>query len=72
MLNLYYKSDRNSMKIQQMNIELYSENRQPHRKIFKKLDENITQFGSFEKPRLKSENRMDEKLELSISKKNFC
>lgn len=53
MLKLSYKFDINSTKIGFIYLKLYPEKQQPHRTIFKKFDENLSEFGSFEKPRMK-------------------
>ncbi|XP_074035636.1 uncharacterized protein [Leptinotarsa decemlineata] len=58
-IQIYYKYDRNSVRTSEMYLNLYPERRQPHRTRFK-LDRNTTEFGSFEKPRKKYADRMDQ------------
>jgi len=60
MIKLYYKYDRNSKTASEMYFELYPERRQPAKTLFKLLDRNLTDHGSFIKPRNKYGNRLDE------------
>lgn len=66
MLKLYYKFDRNSMRASQMYFEMYPERQQPHRTIFKKLDQNLGEFGAFQQSRLKYGSRIGEETRNNI------
>lgn len=60
MLECYFVSNRSEPATIQLYFERYPERRQPERKIFKRLLENLTNFGSFSKPKPKlytKENR---------------
>lgn len=60
MMKLFYKSDSNTERTAEMYLQLYPERIQPARTLFKKLDRNLTEYGSFKKPRNKYGNRLDE------------
>ena len=66
MVKLYYKNDRNSVKTSEVYLNSYPERRQPHRTLFKLLDRNLAEYGSFEKPRQKYGDRMDEESKENI------
>lgn len=66
MIKIYYKYDRNSVRTSEEYLLLYPERRQPNRTMFKFLDENLAEFGSFKKPRKKYGERMDEETKENV------
>lgn len=60
MLKLYYICRRNGTEAANMYFETYPERRQPDRSLFHKIDSNISNYGSFSKPRLKYGSRVTE------------
>lgn len=53
MLKVFYICQRNSVRASEMYFEMYPECPQPQRTIFQRLDYNLSQYGSFSKPRNK-------------------
>ena len=58
MLRIFYSSNRNSFTTAQRYLETYPERRQPGIRYFSKLDNNLAQYGAFEKPKWKYGSRI--------------
>lgn len=50
MLFCYYASNRNSNEASEMYLQRYMERKQPDKRLFSKLENNLKQYGSFMKP----------------------
>lgn len=66
MLRIYYVSHRNSRISSERYLNEFPERLQPHENFFAKLDRNLSEFGSFSKPRNKYGRRIDPNEEENI------
>lgn len=66
MLRLYYSSNRNSRISSERYFQQYPERLQPHENYFAKLEKNLLEFGSFDKPRKKYGRRISAEEEQNI------
>lgn len=60
MLRIYYINNRNSKVASEMYLHEYPERQHPHYTYFCQLERNLSEYGSFEKPRKKYGNRISE------------
>lgn len=58
MIKIFYFLNRNSVLSQQRYFELYPERQQPDRTLFANLDKNLSEYGSFAKPKVKYGRRL--------------
>lgn len=66
MIKIYYSCNRNSQVASQQYMELYPERPQPHYSRFAILDNNLSLYGSFHKPRRKYGSRVTAEEEQQI------
>lgn len=66
MVRIYYISNRNSKSAGERYLLEYPERQQPHYSYFANIDNNLAQYGSFVKPRVKYGRRIDPEEEENI------
>lgn len=64
MLQAFVESGKNSINALNLYYTRYPERRQPHTSIFRRLEQNVINFGSFEKPRTKLYNKPNKENEV--------
>lgn len=65
-IRIFYSCNRNSVRAEQRYLEEYPERQQPSQRYFSKLDQNLGEFGCFQKPRNKYGSRIDRDAEEEI------
>ena len=72
MLRVYYFCNRNNQRASDMYFQEYPERNQPHITFFKKLDFNVKEYGSVDKPRQKYGSRVtNAERELVVNQVSF-